>query len=51
MFAGGLAGALLMRTGWAVGWLLLPAGVLVLAVALAHLSQPTLHTGSGGAAG
>ncbi|MFZ3468640.1 YoaK family protein [Streptomyces sp. 4.24] len=50
MFAGGLAGALLVRTGWDVGWLLLPAGVLVLAVALVHLSQPTLHTGSGGAA-
>ncbi|MFE9559694.1 hypothetical protein ACFYM0_01095 [Streptomyces sp. NPDC006487] len=45
MFAGGLAGALLVRTGWSVGWLLLPAAVLVVAVALAYLTQPLMHPG------
>ncbi|MCP3754254.1 YoaK family protein [Streptomyces sp. TBY4] len=45
MFAGGLAGALLVRTGWSVGWLLLPAAVLVLAVALVYLTQPLMHPG------
>ncbi|MGW6706465.1 YoaK family protein [Streptomyces sp. NPDC054956] len=45
MFAGGLAGALLVRTGWSVGWLLLPAAVLVLAVALVYLTHPLMHPG------
>ncbi|MET9856304.1 YoaK family protein [Streptomyces sp. NPDC006450] len=45
MFTGGLAGALLVRTGWPVGWLLLPAAVLVLAVALVYLTQPLMHPG------
>ncbi|MER5481740.1 YoaK family protein [Streptomyces sp. NPDC002812] len=45
MFAGGLAGALLVRTGWSVGWLLLPAAVLVLVVALVYLTQPLMHPG------
>lgn len=44
MFAGGLAGAPLVRAGWPVNWLLLPAAGAVLAVALAYLPQPRLHT-------
>ncbi|MEU9147373.1 YoaK family protein [Streptomyces sp. NPDC048349] len=45
MFTGGLAGALLVRAGWTVGELLLPAGAVVPAVALAHRALPRLHTG------
>ncbi|MFG2874236.1 YoaK family protein [Streptomyces sp. NPDC048337] len=45
MFAGGLGGALLLRAGWTVGELLLPAAAVVLAVALAHRTLPRLHTG------
>ncbi|MER5728835.1 YoaK family protein [Streptomyces sp. NPDC002138] len=44
MFVGGLSGALLVRTGWTVTWLLCPAAVLALAVAAAYLTQPRLHT-------
>ncbi|WP_404961498.1 YoaK family protein [Streptomyces sp. 147326] len=47
MFAGGFLGALLVRAGWAVGWLLLPAAVTVLLVGLAYLGQPWLRTGPG----
>ncbi|MCX4540087.1 YoaK family protein [Streptomyces sp. NBC_01565] len=46
MFTGGLAGALLVRTGWPVTWLLLAPAVLVLAVATTYLTQPRLYTGS-----
>ncbi|MFJ9936477.1 YoaK family protein [Streptomyces virginiae] len=45
MFGGGLFGALLIRAGCAVGWLLLPAGAAVLVVGLAYRGQPRLHTG------
>ncbi|MFF4318766.1 YoaK family protein [Streptomyces sp. NPDC001568] len=45
MFAGGLTGALLLRSGCTVNWLLLPAGVVVIAVALLYLAKPSLHTG------
>ncbi|MFC9294653.1 YoaK family protein [Streptomyces sp. NPDC057011] len=44
MFVGGLTGALLIRAGWTVGELLLPAAAVVLAVALAHRTMPRLHT-------
>lgn len=44
MFAGGFLGALLLRAGWTVGWLLLPAAATVLVVGLLYLSQPVLHT-------
>ncbi|MEU9375090.1 YoaK family protein [Streptomyces sp. NPDC048255] len=44
MFAGGLAGALLVRAGWTVGELLLPAAVVVSSAALAHRRLPRLHT-------
>ncbi|UUU43407.1 YoaK family protein [Streptomyces sp. NBC_00162] len=44
MFAGGLTGALLIRAGWTVGELLLPAAAVVSAVALAHRTLPRLHT-------
>ncbi|MFE2142735.1 YoaK family protein [Streptomyces sp. NPDC059456] len=43
MFAGGLAGALLVRAGWTVDRLLVPPGAVVLAVALSYLPQPRLH--------
>ncbi|MFD9723451.1 YoaK family protein [Streptomyces sp. NPDC059072] len=45
MFAGGLAGALLVRAGWTVGLLLLPVAALVLASAAAELGQPRLLSG------
>lgn len=45
MFAGGLAGAALVRAGWTVGELLLPAAVVATAVALLHRAMPRLHTG------
>lgn len=44
MFAGGLAGAALVRAGWTVGELLLPAAVVATAVALLHRAMPRLHT-------
>ncbi|MFD9410215.1 YoaK family protein [Streptomyces sp. NPDC059989] len=44
MFTGGLTGALLVRAGWTVGELLLPAAAVVPAVALAHRTLPRLHT-------
>lgn len=44
MFAGGFLGALLLRAGWTVGWLLLPAAVTVLVVGLLYRGQPGLHT-------
>ncbi|MFE5536432.1 YoaK family protein [Streptomyces sp. NPDC056492] len=43
MFAGGMAGALLVRAGLPVNWLLVVPGGVVLAVALAYLPQPLLH--------
>ncbi|WP_158709996.1 hypothetical protein [Streptomyces katrae] len=43
-FAGGLAGALLVRAGRPVNWLLMPPGALVPAVALTYLPRPRLHT-------
>ncbi|MFE7095253.1 YoaK family protein [Streptomyces erythrochromogenes] len=45
MFAGGVLGALLIRAGWTVGWLLLPPAAAVLVVGLAYRKQPPLHTG------
>uniref|UniRef100_A0AAU2JJZ8 DUF1275 domain-containing protein n=1 Tax=Streptomyces sp. NBC_00049 TaxID=2903617 RepID=A0AAU2JJZ8_9ACTN len=48
MFAGGFAGALLVRAGWTVGWLLLPAAVTTLLVGLSYLGRPRLHTGPTG---
>ncbi|MET9603489.1 YoaK family protein [Streptomyces sp. NPDC006512] len=45
MFTGGLTGALLLRAGWTVNWLLLPAAAVVFAVALVYLARPSLHTG------
>ncbi|MEV6679145.1 YoaK family protein [Streptomyces erythrochromogenes] len=45
MFAGGVLGALLIRAGWTVGWLLLPTAAAVLVVGLAYRKQPPLHTG------
>ncbi|WP_158717771.1 YoaK family protein [Streptomyces sp. NRRL F-2664] len=45
MFTGGALGALLIRAGCAVGWLLLPAAVAVLVVGLAYRGQPALRTG------
>ncbi|MBT2544138.1 DUF1275 domain-containing protein [Streptomyces sp. ISL-44] len=45
MFAGGLTGALLIRAGWTVGELLLPAAAVVPAVALAKRALPLRHTG------
>ncbi|MCJ1676044.1 DUF1275 domain-containing protein [Streptomyces sp. APSN-46.1] len=46
MFTGGLAGALLVRAGWTVNWLLTVPAAVVLAVAGAtYVSQPPLHTG------
>ncbi|WP_329388542.1 DUF1275 domain-containing protein [Streptomyces sp. NBC_01351] len=45
MFAGGFAGALLVRAGWTVGWLLLPIAALVLVSAAAELGQPRLQSG------
>lgn len=44
MFAGGFLGAVLVRSGWTVGWILLPAGVAVLVVGLVYRGQPPLHT-------
>ncbi|MFJ7589184.1 YoaK family protein [Streptomyces sp. NPDC097617] len=44
MFAGGFLGALLLRAGWTVGWLLLPAAATVLVVGLLYRGQPGLHT-------
>lgn len=44
MFVGGLTGALLIRAGWTVGELLLPAAAVVPAVALVHRTLPPLHT-------
>ncbi|KJY27922.1 hypothetical protein VR44_26450 [Streptomyces katrae] len=43
MFTGGLTGGLLVRAGCPVNWLLLPAALVVLAVALVYLRQPALH--------
>ncbi|MFD5507631.1 hypothetical protein ACFWIB_07615 [Streptomyces sp. NPDC127051] len=43
MFAGGLAGALLVRAGRQVTWLLVPPGAVVLAEVVAYLPQPRLH--------
>ncbi|MDX6759371.1 MULTISPECIES: YoaK family protein [Streptomyces] len=48
MFAGGFVGALLIRAGWTVGWLLVPAAATVLVVGLVYRGQPPLHTGSAG---
>lgn len=45
MFTGGLTGALLVRAGWTVGELLLPAVAVVAAVALGYRTLPRLHTG------
>lgn len=45
MFAGGVLGALLIRAGCTVGWLLLPTAAAVLVVGLAYRGQPPLHTG------
>ncbi|MFJ8163768.1 YoaK family protein [Streptomyces sp. NPDC096136] len=42
MFAGGLTGALLVRAGCPVNWLLLPAAAVVLGVALTYVRQPAL---------
>ncbi|MFG2972816.1 YoaK family protein [Streptomyces sp. NPDC048331] len=44
MFAGGFLGALLLRAGRSVGWLLLPAAAIVLVVGLLYRNQPALHT-------
>ncbi len=44
MFAGGFLGALVLRAGCTVGWLLLPAAATVLVVGLLYRSQPGLHT-------
>ncbi|MFG2617683.1 YoaK family protein [Streptomyces sp. NPDC048507] len=45
MFTGGLAGALLVRAGWTVGELLLPAAVVVAAVTVVHRALlPRLHS-------
>ncbi|MFI0203024.1 MULTISPECIES: YoaK family protein [Streptomyces] len=44
MFAGGFLGALMLRAGCTVGWLLLPAAATVLVVGLLYRSQPGLHT-------
>ncbi len=44
MFAGGFLGAVLVRSGWTVGWILLPAGAAVLVVGLVYRGQPPLHT-------
>ncbi|ATZ28204.1 hypothetical protein SLAV_32160 [Streptomyces lavendulae subsp. lavendulae] len=45
MFAGGLTGALLVRAGWSVGEVLLPAAVVVAGVTVAHRTLlPLLHT-------
>ncbi|MGW6978226.1 YoaK family protein [Streptomyces sp. NPDC054932] len=46
MFAGGVLGALLVRAGWMVGWLLLPTAAAVLVVGLVYRGQPQLHTGT-----
>ncbi|EFL13652.1 predicted protein [Streptomyces sp. C] len=46
MFAGGLTGALLVRAGWTVNWLLLPASAVVCAVGLAYVRQPELRPGT-----
>ncbi|MFC9582511.1 YoaK family protein [Streptomyces yangpuensis] len=48
IFAGGFVGALLIRAGCPVGWLLLPAAAAVLVVGLAYRGQPPLHTGPAG---
>ncbi|MGW5847612.1 DUF1275 family protein [Streptomyces sp. NPDC055254] len=40
MFAGGLIGALLVRAGWSVGALLLPAAAVVLGVAVLYRAVP-----------
>ncbi|MFE3556067.1 YoaK family protein [Streptomyces sp. NPDC059193] len=45
MFTGGLTGALLVRAGWTVGGLLLPAAAVVAAVAVVHRLLPRAHTG------
>lgn len=45
MFVGGLTGALLIRAGWSVGELLLPAAGVVLAVAVGYRMLPLLHSG------
>ncbi|MCX5197299.1 DUF1275 domain-containing protein [Streptomyces sp. NBC_00249] len=45
MFVGGCTGALLVRAGLTVNWLLLPAAVLVLTVALTHRKGPALRSG------
>ncbi|MDA5282878.1 YoaK family protein [Streptomyces sp. Isolate_45] len=45
MFTGGLTGALLLRAGCTVNWLLLPAAVVVFVVASVHLARPSLLTG------
>ncbi|MGP3684202.1 YoaK family protein [Streptomyces sp. IBSNAI002] len=45
MFTGGLTGALLVRAGWTVGEVLLPAAAVVVAVAVVHRTLPRAHTG------
>ncbi|MEU9236245.1 YoaK family protein [Streptomyces subrutilus] len=45
MFTGGVAGALLIRAGWTVGQLLLPAAAVVVAVTAVHRALPRPHTG------
>ncbi|WP_326592941.1 YoaK family protein [Streptomyces sp. NBC_01294] len=44
MFAGGFLGALLVRAGWTVNWLLLPTAAVVLVVGLSYRAEPRLHT-------
>lgn len=46
MFTGGLTGALLVRAGLTVNWLLLPAAAVVGAVAVSYLRQPALRRGT-----
>ncbi|MEV7441656.1 YoaK family protein [Streptomyces sp. NPDC091204] len=46
MFTGGVLGALPIRAGCTVGWLLLPTAAAVLVIGLAYRGQPQLHTGS-----
>lgn len=45
MFVGGLVGALLVKAGWTVGELLLPAAVIAPVVALGYRRLPLPHSG------
>ncbi|MFB7179875.1 YoaK family protein [Streptomyces sp. NPDC056257] len=45
MFTGGVLGALVIRAGCTVGWILLPTAAAVLVIGLAYRGQPQLHTG------